>query len=375
MNSPNNDSQSPKNPLPRSLRIGTFLLSTVLTFLLIWLLGFVLRDIGNVEGPNYQDVMENHVDKKLREKSEALQNQIADIETQVKRRQEFQKDLKRSMDNARDTMQQMMELQRLSLEKQSTTTPEERTAMATAQQRFLEAQEKFEEANTEIAASNEKRFDLNQELSSTRSEISKQEKPAHIDYEEQLQKHQFKYASLKLTFIVPLFALMAWLFFRYRRSTYRSIFLAALVATFWKIGVVMFDYFPREFFKYIAIVAAIVIVLAFLVWLLRKAAKPNRELVLNRYREAYRSHTCPACTYPIARGPFRFAVWTRKGPQFPGNVGNESSTEGTSYVCPSCGTTLFEDCEKCGSSRHSLLPFCEHCGQENQNQRKIENET
>ena len=33
------------------------------------------------------------------------------------------------------------------------------------------------------------------------------------------------------------------------------------------------------------------------------------------------------------------------------------------YSCPSCGTTLFEDCRQCGHSRHSLLPHCSHCGE------------
>lgn len=370
--SDSDDSAKPKNAVPRSLRIGTFLLSVVLTFLLIWLLGFVLSDIGNIDGPDYQAVMEEHVDQALRDKAEDLQKEIAAIETGTKRQGELQKDLKRSMDNARATMQQMMDLQRLSLEQKATPTDEERNALATAQQRFLDAQNAFEEANTEIADSNEKRFQLRQDLDANRKQITKQEEPAREAYDKLLRAHQFKVASLKLAFIVPLFAIAAWLFFRYRRSAYRSILIAALAATFWKVGVVMFDYFPRDFFKYIAIVAAIVIVLVFLVWLLRKAVKPNRELLLSRYREAYRGHSCPVCAYPIARGPLRFALWTRKGPQLTLGRGAAAVSLGegakgddeTPYACPACGSMLFEACAKCGKTRHTLLPFCEHCGDE-----------
>jgi predicted RNA-binding Zn-ribbon protein involved in translation (DUF1610 family) len=368
MNDPS-DSARPKNAVPRSLRIGTFLLSVLLTFLLVWLLGFVLSDIGNIDGPDYQAVIEEHVDQALRDTAEDLQREIAAIETGTKRQTELQKDLKRSMDNARSTMQQMMDLQRLSLEQKATPTDEERNAMATAQQRFLDAQDSFEEANTEIADSNERRFQLRQELEANQKQIAKQEEPAREEFDKLSRAHQFKVASLKLAFIVPLFAISAWLFFRYRRSAYRSILVAALVATFWKVGVVMFDYFPRDFFKYIAIVAAIVTVLAFLVWLLRKAVKPNRELLLSRYREAYRSHNCPVCAYPIARGPLRFALWTRKGPKLTVGRGGGASPSGdgedeTPYACPACGTMLFETCGKCAKTRHTLLPFCEHCGDE-----------
>ncbi|MHC4105255.1 MAG: double zinc ribbon domain-containing protein, partial [Planctomycetota bacterium] len=37
------------------------------------------------------------------------------------------------------------------------------------------------------------------------------------------------------------------------------------------------------------------------------------------------------------------------------------------YTCPACGTELYEKCDKCSDIRHSLLPFCEHCGNEKAN--------
>lgn len=350
------------------MRIGTFLLSVLLVFLMIWLLGFILGDIGDIDGPAYEDIRREHVDESLLVRTTDLNREIGVLETKIERQGELQKDLKRSMDNARSTMQQMMDLQRLSLERQATPTEEERAALATAQQRFLGAQDKFEEANAEIAASNEKRFELRQELETVEKQVSEQEEPAREDFVSRRRAHQFKVASLKLLFIVPLCAASAWLFFRKRESPYRSIFLAILFATFWKVGVVMFDYFPREFFKYIAIVAAIGMVLWFLIWLLRNAAKPNRELLLKRYREAYRDHSCPICAYPIARGPLRYALWTRKGPRIASVSGQAvaagGEAEGSPYACPSCGTTLFSVCASCGKLRHSLLPYCEHCSDE-----------
>ncbi len=360
-------SAPPRSPVPRSLRIGSFLLSSLLTILIVWLLGFVLDDIGDIDGPTYQAIVDEYVDESLRERAADLELRIAGIETRVARQGELQGDLQRSMDNARETMQQMMELQRLSLEQETPPSEAERAALATAQQRFLEAQNRFEAANAEIASSNETKFQLRQEQRVIEATIETQARPADDDYKERRLAHQFRLASMQLSFIVPLFLLAAWLFWRYGESAYRSILMAMLAATFWKVGGVMFDHFPQEFFKYIAIVAAIVIVLGFLAWMLRKAVNPSRQLLLARHREAYRGHVCPVCAYPIARGPLKFALWTRKGPRLSATAEPASGQEAgadTPYACPSCGTTLFAACRRCDAPRHTLLPFCEHCGDE-----------
>ena len=93
---------------------------------------------------------------------------------------------------------------------------------------------------------------------------------------------------------------------------------------------------------------------------------PGKEILLNRFREAYARHQCPICAYPIARGALKQALWTRKGPQ-PLNAGLSSTTdsEDEPYACPSCGTQLFDKCGHCGHQKHSLLPYCGSCGKEN----------
>lgn len=349
------------------MRWGAFLLSTLLMFLFIWLSGFALQDIGNIEGPDYQLALSEHVDASALQRAAGLRRQISDLRRAVEGRQELQQDLRRSTDNARSTMQQMIELQRLRLRQGSAASAAQSEALATSQQRFLEAQERFESANAEIASSNATRFGLEQELREEEAAIEHREAPARAAYQQRLQAHRFRVAAWKLAFIVPLFLLAAWLFQRHRQSAYRPILLAALVATFWQVGQVMFEHFPRDYFKYIAIVAAIAIVLAFLVVLLRKAMRPDRDLLLTRYREAYRAHTCPICAFPIARGPLRFALWTRKGPRLPvasAELAPAPAADDAPYSCPSCGTTLFEACAACGGQRHVLLPFCEHCGDE-----------
>ena len=59
----------------------------------------------------------------------------------------------------------------------------------------------------------------------------------------------------------------------------------------------------------------------------------------------------------------RYLFWTRRSLRkmaalIP-NVGNVTDAR---YICPHCGTALYEECNYCHFIRHSLLPYCEHCG-------------
>ena len=95
----------------------------------------MLSDIGRIDGPDYEAIRRRHVDAELQARSFELARQIEDLGTRVARQEELQGDLRRSMDNARETMQQMMDLHRLSLEQQAPPSDAEKQALATAQRR------------------------------------------------------------------------------------------------------------------------------------------------------------------------------------------------------------------------------------------------
>ena len=74
------------------------------------------------------------------------------------------------------------------------------------------------------------------------------------------------------------------------------------------VWLVMWDHFPRNFFKYVAILEAIGILGAFLTWAIRSSTRPRKATLLKRHREAYQNHRCPACDFLIFRGAFQQAV-------------------------------------------------------------------
>jgi predicted RNA-binding Zn-ribbon protein involved in translation (DUF1610 family) len=134
---------------------------------------------------------------------------------------------------------------------------------------------------------------------------------------------------------------------------------AALLA---KAFVVMHEYFPREYFKYVLIGSSLAVIGFLLARLLKMVAEPGKDARLKQSREAYESFHCPVCQFPIRRGPLKFMSWSprslRKTSLPIVNAPDEP------YTCPSCATALYEKCANCGAIRHGLLPACEHCGAE-----------
>ena len=89
----------------------------------------------------------------------------------------------------------------------------------------------------------------------------------------------------QLTAFVDTYILIAaFLAFRFRKSPYRSLIHATLLASSWKVGTVMHEHFPKEFFKYVAIAAAIGIVLAAMLVLAAGWPRGQRETTQQIFR-------------------------------------------------------------------------------------------
>jgi len=124
---------------------------------------------------------------------------------------------------------------------------------------------------------------------------------------------------------------------------------------------VVHEYFPTRYFKYVLILALLAVVVRLLVYLIRTVAFPKVEWLERQYREAYERFLCPVCEYPIRTGPRKFLYWTRRTVHKILPLSGVSDAE-SPYTCPCCGTAVFETCPACGKIRHSLLAHCEHCG-------------
>jgi hypothetical protein len=338
--------------------IGAF--SIALALLFYWLLGFILQDIGRLPGPDWSQLEAERLDPELRKTTDRLNNELAEVQRHIENEERRQRLLRDSTASSQKTLSQLLELQRMSLEQKASLPEEQRQALAESQRLFIDNQKKDQEFNESLAALYERQSGLNDQLRENNEQLSQAQEPLRAEFDVRERRHRLRVAAIKIGMLAPLLILGGYLFGRFRNSAYTPMVYAFDAAVLAKTFLVMHEYFPSEYFRYILILSALAVIGWLLVRLLSIVAQPNRDARLKQYREAYEAFLCPVCQYPIRRGPLKFMSWTarslRRASQPLADVSDEP------YTCPSCASPLYEKCSSCGATRHALLPACEHCG-------------
>jgi len=356
-------SENKKLKGPWVQHLGIIFLSLILCVLWFWLLGFLTKDIGSLRGPDFSKVQADYLDAELVRKQNSLKESLDVIKGNIRNKREQQAILKDSTNSLQNTINQLLSIQKQNIERNLTLSDEQQQTLAESQSLFLENQKQYLALNTEIAGLTSQQHQLERELSSVSGQIDEQRTSARNEYNNIMSKHRLKVAALKLAVIVPIFLISAWFFIKKRSGMFGPIIYATFIAVFIRISLVVYEYFPRRYFKYIALLVIIAVVLRLLLYLLKRIAAPKKDWILKHHQEAYDKGICPICGKPIRIGPLRYAIGhKRRGLVLAGQGGQACKSE--LYTCPSCGTELYEKCDKCGDIRHSLLPFCEHCGNE-----------
>ena len=356
-----NTKQKPKGPWIN--RFVTRLFAVVLAVLIFWFLGFLVDDIKAIRGPQYNDIEKRHVDQSLVERKGSLETQIADLNRKVGNRTEERRVVGDSSQSFQQTMNQLIELQKLSIQENIALSESQHETLGTSLNHFLASQEKYQELNKGISELMADKRGLEDEKRDTINRIKEQRKPAREEYNRLNETHRLKLAGLQLVILLPLLVLGAILIITRRGSIYFPLFLAFGGATLVKVSLVMHEYFPTRYFKYIVITVLLLAVARVLIYFIRTVAFPKAQWLTRQYREAYERFLCPVCEYPIRIGPRRFLYWTRRTVNKI-VLQKEQVDEEETYTCPSCGTALFEQCSSCQNVRHSMLPHCRHCGAE-----------
>ncbi len=353
---------TPKTKGPWITRFIIRSFTVVLAVLIFWLLGFLVKDIQSIRGPEYDKIEEKHVDGKVVDTKAALEKQIAELKRRIDNQSQTQHLLGDSSRSLQQTINQLLELQKLGIQKNIALSDKEQANLTSSLNLFLENQKKYQEMNQTVSELLRQKQALEVEKRQAERQIEKQRKPARKEYSRLREKHRIKLASLQLAILIPLLAVAAVLVIKKRASIYFPLLLAFGGATLLKVALVIHEYFPTRYFKYILIVALLLAVARLLIYFIRSVAFPKAERLAKQYREAYERFLCPVCEYPIRMGPRRFLFWTRRTVNK--IIVPSEQREKELYTCPSCGTTLFEECSSCHKVRHALLPHCEYCGVE-----------
>jgi predicted RNA-binding Zn-ribbon protein involved in translation (DUF1610 family) len=309
-------------------------------------------------------VEKKFVSETLLHESQDIDRQLTEIGRKISDQQQRQRLLRDSTSGFQRTMNQLLEMQRLNLEKGVTLPEPQQKALAESVELFLANQKRDQELTEDVSKLSEQQRALQEIKRGLDEKLAVQRDDAQKEWSRLQRRHELKLASLKLLVLLPLLLVAVVLFLKKRTGLYAPLVYATGIAVLWQTILVIHQHFPTRYFKYIILFAAIVIVIHLLVALLRLIRFPKAAVLLKQYREAYESFFCPVCEYPIRRGPWRFLVWNRRSvhrltpPAMAGTSGDAA------YTCPACGAQLYEPCPKCQAIRHSLLPFCENCGAE-----------
>ena len=346
----------------RGVRFFIVLLGISLGVLVFWLLSFIENDIGNIKGPDWNEIRSQYVTNDLDQQKKTFSKEVNNLKRKILTQGEQQRLLDSSTKSLQNTIKQLLSFQRESLEKNVEFSEKSKQTLQEAQTAFLENQQKYQAYNNEIAELTRQQRTKEDSLANINETIKTKEQVGREEFDRLYRKHRLKVAMLKLLFLVPLFLVVSFVFMKYRTSAYWSLVWAGFIAVFLKITLVVHEYFPSEYFKYIALLVIIAIVLRILIYLIRMVVAPKKDLLIKQYQQHYDKCICPVCSKPIRTGPLRFIGGLSKKAQ--ALAGQFFDMKQTVYSCPSCGESLYSNCEKCRNVRHTLLPYCEHCGAE-----------
>jgi hypothetical protein len=318
-------SENKKFKGPWIQRASIVFLGLILGVLLYWLLGFITRDIGSLPGPDFSKVQAKYVDAQLVTKQEDLKETLDGIRESIRNKQEQQSILKDSTDSLQNTINQLLAIQKQSIERNLDFSEENQRNLTESQKAFLENQTQYQTLSREIAELTSQQHQIDKEPASVSKQVKAQRNLANTVYSELMTRHRWKLAALKLAVMIPIFLIAGWFFIKKRSGAYWPIIYAAFIAAFVKISLVVHEYFPKKYFKYIALAVIIAIVLRLLVYLIRRIVSPKKDWVLKQYQEAYDKALCPVCSKPIRTGLLGYLAGRKRGGLHPGRAGDRRS--------------------------------------------------
>ena len=352
-----NNTQKPKGPWIHRFLIVFF--TAVFAVLVYWALGFLVEDIRSIPGPLYPEIEKEYLDPELAEQEKALSREIAETERAIAGRKDELRIIGDTSGNLQGTINQLLELQRLAVQKSAALSDREQADLSESLAAFLESQQRYQAVSAELSRLTERKKTLLSEKNTLERTMEEKGRPAREEFDRLIERHNLRLAALQLAILLPLLAVSAFLVVRKRKTLYFPLFLGFASAVLVKSALVIHQYFPTRYVRYMLVAALLAAVGRLVVYFIRSAAFPDARQLWKQHREGYEHFLCPVCEFPIRRGPRKYLFWTRRS--LKKLVPPEDCGEDEPYCCPSCGTVLFEECPQCGRIRHALLPWCEHC--------------
>lgn len=350
-----------KGPFFHRFLVGLF--SVLFGILVLWLLNFADRDLRSIKSPVYEDTEKTVLGEDLLKKEIRLKETSNEIKNHISIAKSQQSMLRDRADSLQKTINQILEVQKINQDKNIPLSENDQRALTENKNQFLQTQKEYDQMNTKVAELSANLDTQSNELEIIRKTREDKKKTLQEEFETRIKNHNLKVGFYRISFLIPWLAAAAFLFIKGRNSNFAVMIYSFGIAVFLKILFVLNEYCPKEYYKYILLFLAIIVVLKVLLTLIKMTSAPQRDWLLKQYREAYEKFLCPVCNFPIRRGPLKYMYWNQRSlKRLSTGMDNLRDMPEEKYICPSCGTALFEECGSCHAIRYALLPSCDKCG-------------
>ena len=164
-------------------RFAIRLCTVVLGVLFYWLLRFVVQDVQSIPGPDFASLELRYVQPAQREEQAALDKQIAELTRQIDNQKEKRRVVGDSSQNLQQTITQLLELQKLGIQKSLPLSETEQANFTSTLNLFLENQRKYQELSQAEAELLERKQGLVQDQQQRAQEMERLLAPARAEYE------------------------------------------------------------------------------------------------------------------------------------------------------------------------------------------------
>jgi hypothetical protein len=343
------------------MRCSIVLLALGFGLLAYWSTGFLLDDIRLFQMPNHSAFIKAHTDQDLKGQLKSLEAQYRELEHQHTLLTQQRGFIKDSSSSLKVTVDNLFKLKNRD---QQLISEAQFGHVLTSLDKIILIQEEFSTTADRFIEVTNAKFALQKQITALKDRINEEKRVAQQEFSKLMRRHNIKTTIIKMLFLLPLVAGCTVLLVKKRKSIYRLIYGSTAAALYVKTSLIIHERFPSRHFKYVLTICMLAVVGWGFGWLIRRLVRPKLDILLKQYRQAYERFLCPVCEFPIRTGPRKYLYWTRRTVHKIALTGtcDSAAVDDGSYTCPACGSRLFEACEACGKSCHSLLPSCQHCG-------------
>ncbi|MHC4290335.1 MAG: hypothetical protein ACYSSK_09850 [Planctomycetota bacterium] len=281
------------------VRFFIVVLGIILGVLFYWLLNFVVRDIGKIERPDKHLVRRQYISEEIDDQKGDLEKELRRLNSRIGEMKEQKHILADIASSSKGMVDQLISIQKDNLAENAEFSEKNEKILQENHSIYLENKNKVLGLNEQISGLILKRQEKDVALATVTDQIKALEVDVDADYLVLEDKHDFKVAVVKFSFLVPVFLAVSLFFMKFRKGAYWPLLWSVFIASFIKISLVVQEEFETEYFKYIALFVVLAIVLRILIYLIRLIVAPKKDLLIKQYQQFYDKHRCPVCTKPI----------------------------------------------------------------------------